>query len=112
MLNINIKATHLELTPSLKQYVEEKIGHLEKYMVAQEAHVEIARDKHHHTGLVFHSDINLIAGKKIMHAEADAEDAYAAIDLLIPKLKEQIGKFKDKRQTLARRGARSAKRKV
>ena len=76
-----------------------------------EAHIELARDQHHHSGLVFRSDINLIAGKKIMHAEAEAEDAFAAVDLLIPKLKEQIGKFKDKKQTLIRRGARSAKRK-
>ena len=111
-MNINIKATHVDLTPSLKEYIEEKIGNLEKYIVAGEAHVEIARDKHHKTGLVFHSDVNLYVGDKIMHAEAEAEDAYAAIDLLIPKLKEQIGKFKDKKQTLQRRGARSAKRKI
>jgi ribosomal subunit interface protein len=62
--------------------------------------------------VVLRSEINLILGNKIMHAEAEAEDAYAAIDLLIPKLKEQIGKFKDKKQTLQRRGARSAKRKI
>jgi putative sigma-54 modulation protein len=108
-MNINIKGTHVDLTESIKEYIEEKIGHLEKYIQAQEAHVELARDTHHHTGLVFHADINLILGSKIMHANAEAEDAYAAIDLLIPKLKEQIGKFKDKRQTLTRRGARSAK---
>jgi putative sigma-54 modulation protein len=111
-MNINIKATHIELTPSIKEYIEEKIGGLGKYIVASEAHVELARDKHHQTGLVFHSDINLIVGNKVMHAEAEGEDAYAAIDLLIPKLKEQIGKFKDKRQTLQRRGGRSAKRKI
>ena len=110
-MNINIKATHLELTPSIKKYAEDKINGLGKFIDIMDAHLEIARDQHHHSGLVFRSDINLIVGKKILHAEAEGEDAYAAIDLLIPKLKEQIGKFKDKRQTLARRGARSAKRK-
>lgn len=109
-MNIAIKATHLDLTPAIKEYVEEKIGHLEKFIVAQEAHIELARDTHHHTGLVFRADINLMVGNKIMHAGSEAEDAYSAIDLLIPKLKEQIGKFKDKRQTMQRRGARSAKR--
>lgn len=111
-MNINIKATHLELTPSIKEYVEEKIGNLEKYFQTQEAHVELSRDTHHKTGLVFRADINLIAGSKIMRAESEAEDVFAAVDLLIPKLKEQISKFKDKKQTLARRGARSARRKV
>jgi len=111
-MNINIKTTHLDLTPSLKKYIEEKIGNLEKYIDASEAHVEIARDQHHHRGLVFHSDINLIVGGKSMYVGTEAEDAYAAIDLLVPKLKEQISKFKDKKTTLARRGARSAKRKI
>lgn len=110
-MNIAIKATHLDLTPPIKEYIEEKIGHLGKFIVAQEAHVEIARDPHHLKGLVFRADINLMVGNKIMHAESEAEDAYSAIDLLIPKLKEQIAKFKDKRQTMQRRGARSAKSK-
>ncbi|HYC79638.1 MAG TPA: HPF/RaiA family ribosome-associated protein [Candidatus Binatia bacterium] len=47
-----------------------------------------------------------------MRADATAEDMYAAIDLVIPKLKEQIAKFKDKRSTLQKRGARAAKRKL
>ena len=111
-MNITIKATKLKLTDSIQEYIEQKIGGLTKYMDAMEAHVEIARDTHHQTGLVFHADVNLIAGKRVMHAEAEGEDEYAAIDLLIPKLKEQIGKFKDKRQTLIRRGARAAKRKI
>jgi putative sigma-54 modulation protein len=111
-MNISIKATHLDLTPSIKEYVEEKIGHLGKFIVAQEAKVELARDKHHRTGLVFRAEVMLLVGGKLMRADADAEDIYAAVDLVIPKLKEQIGKFKDKKQTLRRRGARSAKRKI
>ena len=111
-MNINIKATHLELTPPIKKYVEEKIGNLGKFIVAQEAKVELDRDQHHHTGLVFRAEVNMFMGGKVVRAEARAEDAYAALDLVIPKLKEQIGKFKDKKQTLQRRGARSAKRKI
>ena len=111
-MNINIKGTHVDLTPSLKEYVEEKIGNLDKLVDIMEAKVELARDKHHKSGLVFHADVNLILGSKIMYAKSEAEDAYATIDLLIPKLKEQIGKFKDKKMTLRRRGARSAKRKI
>src|SRR5690348_6316128 len=111
-MNINIKATHVDLTPSLRDYIEEKIGGLEKFISATEAKVEIDRDQHHHSGEVFHAEANLIAGGKIMHAEATAEDGYAAIDLLVPKLKEQAKKFKDKKQTLRREGAREAKGEV
>ena len=111
-MNISIKGTHVDLTDPLKDYIVEKIGHLAKFIQASEAHVEIDRDQHHHSGLVFRAEVNLIVGSKVMRAESRAEDSYAAIDLLIPKLKEQIAKFKDKRMTMTRRGARSAKRKT
>ena len=111
-MNISIKATHLDLTPSIKEYVEEKIGNLGKFITATEAKVELERDQHHQSGLVFRAEVMLVVGGVLMRAEAGAEDIYAAVDIVIPKLKEQIGKFKDKKQTLRRRGARSAKRKM
>lgn len=111
-MNISIKGTNLTLTPSVKEYVDEKIGNLEKYLgKINEAKVELARDKHHRTGLVFRAEVMLIVGGKVMRAVAEGEDIYAGIDLAVPKLKEQIAKFKDKRVTLQKRGARSAKRK-
>jgi putative sigma-54 modulation protein len=110
-MNINIKGTKVDLTPSLKDYVQEKIGNLSKFIQANEARVELDRDQHHHSGMVFHAEVSLIAGGKIMFAEVRAEDMYAAIDLLVPKLKEQIMKFKDKKQTLRRKIARSDKSK-
>jgi len=111
-MNISIKATHLDLTPSIKEYVEEKVGHLAKFIVAQEATVELDRDQHHRTGQVMRAEIMLVVGGKIMRADATAEDIYSAIDLAIPKLKEQISKFKDKRTTIARNRARRVKRKI
>src|SRR3989344_2550455 len=96
-MNISIKGTNMSLTPSVKQYVDAK--------------VELERDKHHKSGQVFRAEVMLIVGGKVMRGETRAEDVYAAIDLVIPKIKDQIGKFKDKKQTLTRRGARSAKRK-
>jgi putative sigma-54 modulation protein len=110
-MNIQIKATNLDLTPSVKEYVEEKIGNLGKFIKATEAKVELGRDKHHKTGDVFRAEVMLLVGGKLMRADHTSEDIYASIDMVIPKLKEQISKFKDKRQTLERRGARSAKRK-
>ncbi|OGE73620.1 MAG: ribosomal subunit interface protein [Candidatus Doudnabacteria bacterium RIFCSPLOWO2_02_FULL_42_9] len=101
----------MSLTPSVKQYVNEKIGNLGKFIVATDAKVELERDKHHKSGQVFRAEVMLIVGGKVMRGETRAEDVYAAIDLVIPKIKDQIGKFKDKKQTLTRRGARSAKRK-
>jgi putative sigma-54 modulation protein len=110
-MNISIKATNMDLTPSIKDYVDDKIGNLEKYAENGSAHVELGRDKHHRNGAVFRAEVNLSLGGKLIRADHSSEDIYASIDLVVPKLKEQISKFKDKRKTLARRGARSAKRK-
>lgn len=111
-MNIAIKGTHLDLTSSMKEYVEDKIGALDKFIRILEAKVELERDRHHKTGLVMRAEVMLIIGGKIMRAEASSEDIYASVDMVIPKLKEQIAKFKDKKDTLRKRGARSAKRKI
>lgn len=111
-MNISIKATNLDLTLSLKQYVEEKVGRLDKFIKAEEAKVELARDTHHKTGDVFRAEIMLFMGGKVLRAEVSSGDIYASVDLVIPMLKEQISKFKDKKETLWKDGARSAKRKA
>jgi putative sigma-54 modulation protein len=110
-MNINIKATNVDLTLPIKQYVDEKIGNLEKFLgKIDQAHVELERDKRHRTGDVMRAEVMLTVGGKVMRADASSEDMYASIDLVVPKLKEQVTKFKNKRQTLQRRGARSAKK--
>ncbi|MEJ0021048.1 MAG: ribosome-associated translation inhibitor RaiA [Candidatus Doudnabacteria bacterium] len=111
-MNIAIKATNLDLTPSIKEYVEEKVGALDKFISVLEGKVELERDRHHHSGEVFRAEIMLVMSGKLMRADAEAEDIYAAVDLVIPKLKEQISKFKDKKTTLFRRGGRTAKKKI
>lgn len=111
-MNISIKATNLDLTPSIRDYVDDKVGTLDKFISPIETKVELAREKKHRSGLVFRAEVNMVIGGKIIRADANGEDIYAAVDLVIPKLKEQISKFKDKKDTLRKRGARSAKRKV
>jgi putative sigma-54 modulation protein len=109
-MNIAIKATHLDLTPAIKKYAEDKVEALSKFIDAIEGKVELERSTKHKSGEVFRAEISMIVGGRKLYAEATAEDMYAAIDLTIPKIKEQIAKFKDKRTTLQKRGARSAKR--
>lgn len=111
-MNIQLKGTNIDLTPSIKAYVDDKVGNLAKFIKADEAKVELARDRHHKTGDVFRAEVMLLVGGKLMRADCESEDIYACIDMVIPKIKEQISKFKEKRTTLERRGARSAKRKI
>lgn len=108
-MNIAIKGTNLELTGEMKDFAEDKIGALAKFIDAMDAKVELERDRKHNSGNVFRAEVILVVGGKQMVADANATDIFAAIDLVIPKIKEQISKFKDKKKTLAKRGGRSAK---
>ena len=109
-MRIAIKATNLDLTPAVKKYAEEKIGNLEKYLDnAIEAKVELERDRKHNTGAVFRAEVMIVLHGKVLRAEERSEDMYASIDMIVPKLREQISKLKDRKSTLIKRGARKAK---
>jgi putative sigma-54 modulation protein len=109
-MKITIKGTYVDLTPAIKEYLNEKIGGLARYAEKLSAKVELERDQHHRSGEVFRAEVTIIADGKSIRAEAISPDMYASIDLVVPKLKEQITKFKKKRTVLERKGARLAKK--
>lgn len=98
-MKIQIKGTDLELTDALKGYVDEKIGHLEHYLDnILEARVDLGRSTHHQTGF-FRCEVNLdLPEMYLMRAESTESDLYAAIDTVIPKLKEQIETYKGRKR--------------
>ncbi len=101
-MKINIKSTHLDLTPALKEYIEEKIGSLAKFLKrwdpegVVEAYVEVARTtKHHHKGNVFRAETDLRVPGKVLRAEDEDWDIRAAIDRVKDKLKREAEKYKE-----------------
>ncbi len=108
-MKINIKATNTTLTPSIKNFIEEKLSSLEKFLKPEyKLHVELEIDKKHKTGDVFRTEINILPSK--FYAEGFAPDFYAAFDIALPKIKEQLMKAKDKQLTRRKVAARSASR--
>jgi putative sigma-54 modulation protein len=112
-MRIGITATRLVLTPSLKSYIGEKIGVVEKILGRLEKggelelFFEIARTtRHHRHGEVFYAEATLdLPGKTIRIEEYD-EDAHIAIDRVKDRLKLDIKKYKEKRGEKALRRAR------
>lgn len=104
-MKITIKATNTELTDALRDYAEEKINALEKYIPrVKHAKVELEVDKRHQSGDIYRCEVMIFVPRELLRAEERASDMYAAIDLVIPKLKKQIetfvGKQKDKRRKI------------
>lgn len=101
-MNITIKATNTTLTDAIKQTVESKLAILEPFLKPEDkVHVEIAEDTHHNSGLFSKVEIHITPHG--YYADAMGNDFYEAIDLVLPKIKNQITKTKDKRLTLRRR---------
>lgn len=124
-MKINIKATNLDLTPAIKQYIEEKVGGLEKLLSSKsidwdpeigrptvEAFVEISRTtKHHHKGPVFRAEINVpMPGQgKVLRAEAEQWDIRVAIDQIKDEIQIELKKYNHSQNAKFKRGSRMIK---
>ncbi|MBI5306399.1 ribosome-associated translation inhibitor RaiA [Candidatus Wolfebacteria bacterium] len=116
-MNIIIKATQLDLTPAIREYVETKIGLLDKLLKKFEikseikVEVEIARStKHHRHGNVFYAEANIHLPKKTLRAEHFDVDIRIAIDNIKKKLYQEIVKYKDLHISAPVRRAKCAKK--
>ena len=115
-MKISIKATNLDLTPSLKIYIQSKLGALEKFIKridtegVAEMWLEVGRiTRHHHKGLVFRAEADVRLPGKILRAEEESNDVRKAIDAVRAKLQKEIEKYKtrsekDKRSLRRSRG--------
>ena len=104
-MRFNIKSTNLEVTPSLKEYIETKLGRLQKIVQKMEKNqelllrVEVGRTtKHHKKGEVYRAEANLDIGKNVLRAESEHKDIHVAINNVYHELEREVTKFKEKLQ--------------
>ena len=91
-MNLSITGHHLEVTPSLRDYVTQKLERITRHFDRViDVKVFLSVDK-----LVQKAEINIHVRGKDIFAESTDEDLYAAIDSLIDKLDRQVLKYKDK----------------
>jgi ribosomal subunit interface protein len=110
-MKLNIKATHTTLTPSVQEYLEEKIQHLQKFLKPEDKiYVEFEVDKKHQSGLIFRTEIKISPHGH--YAESRGNDFYEATDLCLPKIKEQLLKSKDKQLSKKKRESRRIARRL
>ena len=112
-MKITIKATNFKLTPPIKNFVEEKINSLEKFLKDKiiEAFVEVEKTtRHHRKGPFFRAETDLRLPKKILRAEAEEKDLYQAIVRVKDELQRQLKKYKRGFRAKVLRGARARKR--
>jgi putative sigma-54 modulation protein len=99
-MKLNIKATNLELTPALRNYIQEKMDMLEKFLgdrpvIQADFEIELTT-KHHLKGEIFRAEANLSMPRELLRVEKAEKDMYKAIDKVKDHLKEMIVKHKEK----------------
>lgn len=115
-MNTNIKATNIELTDSISDYVNKRLSGLEKFVREGEemdVYVEVGKTtKHHKQGDFFRAEFNIeISGSKF-YTFSEKEDLYKAIDDAREQVVRKITNRKDRKKTLFRRGASAIKRMI
>lgn len=93
-MNFSIRGDRIEVTEALREYVEKKLGRLERYFEApptSEVNVKLSviREKQN-------VEVTIPLTGVLLRAEEKSDDMYASIDLVVDKLERQIRKYKTK----------------
>lgn len=105
-VNISISGKDFDLTPSIKEAVEMKMGKLEKFSSRIERiGVELEVDHATRHGLKNRIEVWVYFPEKTLQAGLKAEHMQEAIDLVYDKIERQVVNFERKRRDL-QRGAR------
>lgn len=105
-MKINLKATKIELTDSIRNYVQEKMDMLEKYLGTTEVlnfDVEVERIiSGQSKGDVFRMEANIEVPRELLRVEKTENDLYKAIDKVRDHLEDVIVKYKEKARDKSR----------
>ena len=91
-MNIIVNGRHLEVTPALKSYAEEKLKKFDRYLShITEAVVTLTVEKYRHK-----AEVLLKANGVLIQAEGVTGEIYSSIDEVVEKLEKQVKKYKEK----------------
>ncbi|ACX51615.1 sigma 54 modulation protein/ribosomal protein S30EA [Ammonifex degensii KC4] len=91
-MRITVRGKNIEVTEALRQYVEKRLGKLERFAnYLGEAQVVLSLERENHK-----VEVTINMNGMILRGEEATHDMYAAIDLVVDKLERQIERYKGK----------------
>lgn len=116
-LIVNIKATSIELTDAIRDYVEKKLHSLGKLLgfygrEGQDVFFDVEVGKttlHHKSGDIFRAEINFNAGSTNYRSVSNQGDLYAAIDQAKDGMQRELRRNKNKNVEYIKRQGRKIK---
>jgi len=92
-MEINVTFRHLEPNEALKNYVQEKVSRIEKYL-SKITEVSVILDQEKRSNIA--EVIVNVNRTQITAKEENEDNMYTAIDLVVDKIERQAKKYKDK----------------
>jgi len=91
-MKMQIKGKNVEVTPALQEYVEKRLGKIEKYFPNQLQEIavamEVEKSAHHKI------EVTVFLNGYLLRGEEVSNDMYTSIDNVVEKIERQIRKFK------------------
>lgn len=89
-MQINVRGKNIEITPALQDYLNKRLGKLDKYFDSEmEAQVTLSVVKEDHI-----VEVTLSINGLLLRGEEKTQDMYASIDLVVDKIERQMHKYK------------------
>lgn len=102
-MNLQLSGKNIDLTEALKQYVDEKIGGLDRFNEhVTDARVTLECIREHHADS-FKATAQFHVGHEVLFTEEVAASMYAAIDIVKDEMERQLRDLKAKLETKHRK---------
>lgn len=89
-MQITVRGKQIDVTNSLRDYVEKRVGKLEKFFdIPLTAQVTLSIQKDRQT-----VEVTMPVGTVVLRGEVSSQDMYSSIDMVVEKLEKQIEKYK------------------
>ncbi len=98
-MELILKGKNVEVTDRLREYVEQKIGKLDRYLPSiSEAWVELSSEETKAAQDRQVCQVTVRSNGTILRAEERSDDMFSAIDTVLDKMYRQIARYKGKRK--------------
>jgi putative sigma-54 modulation protein len=103
-MRLQVKGKNVEVSPSIRDYVERKIGKLEKQL-AEPTQVEVELSEHRNPSIADShvAQATIFTKGPTLRAQETASDMRVAIDQVVAKLERQVKRYRERRRVEPRR---------
>ena len=103
-MRLQVKGKNVEVTPSIREYAERKLGKLEKHLSEQtQVEVELSEERNPSIAESHVAAATIFTKGPTLRASEASTDMKVSIDQLVEKLERQVKKYRERRIVEPRR---------